>query len=196
METGEIVLLCFAVLSTIAFPVWFFRSGRAMVQRNAVERENLLASYRPTQTLAEVAVLISSPVELRARAIRGALRVWLDCKVPRPAGSWSVSGTLSFRAVPEGASYRADHASIDVPFSVGEDSEGTVSSISCPAGATGIRGPSGVNRMDGGSGGTLLQLVELTSSVPGSELFVRVVLDKLSGAEGATFRVFLGVSSV
>jgi hypothetical protein len=196
METGEIVVICVAVLTSVAFPVWFFRSLRASAERNAAMREDFVTTFRPTRTLAEGAVALSAPVELRAQAVHGALRVWLDCAVSRPAQSWSVSGTLSFRAVPQGAGYRADHASIDVPFTVGEDSEGYVSAIPCPANTAGIRGPSGALSMESASGGVLLQLAELTSSAPGTELFVRVALGERTGAAGATFRAFISVSDV
>lgn len=195
MEDGQIALLVVVVLATLAFPVWFFASARATGARVANDREQLLAAYRPTQTLAESALLLSAPVELRTQAARGALRVWLDCKA-RPTRSWSASGTLSVRGVPEGAGYREDHASVAMPFTVGEDSEGMLSSASPPAGASGLRGPTGVLGMENGSGGVMMQLGEITGFAPGSELFVRVVIDQLSGADGATFRAFIGVSSV
>jgi hypothetical protein len=196
METGELVVMGVAAVATVAFPIWFFRSFRSAAQRSGVMVEQLLAAYRPEQTLVESALALGTAVELRAQAVQGALRLWLDSEVSSVRGSWSATGTLSFRAVPEGAGYRADHATVEVPFRVGEDSEGSVTSVSVPAGAAGIKGPTGVLSMVGSAGGRMLQLAELGPFAPGTELFVRIVVAELSGAERATFRALIGVSPV
>lgn len=182
---GEALTVVVVMAVGLVFAVVFFMRFRPSKWMVALEAR--VAELRPSQTLAEAVIAPGAPVELRARAIRGAHRIWLASEVVsgNPTGRWSATATISYRAAPEEAGYRADTAMVEERFAVGYDGEGGVTSPKAK----------GILCIPEGMGRQTLQLLSLPSCPEGTELFVRVALDALTDVTTGTFRAFIGVST-
>ncbi len=166
-------------------PCWSWASscsGARLFGKRA-ELDVLAAELRPS-LLAEVPLFLGIPADLHARAIVGAHKLWLASEVTSPDGRWSAVVTITQHVAPSEAAYREAVATIEERFTVGYDGEGGITS---PKATGGLCFPEGIGRQT-------LQLMPLGAVAPGSELRARVTLAALTGAQTATFRVFVGVS--
>lgn len=188
IETLDIVL---AIAGFVGLPgaivAYIVLSGRKL----KAKIETRMAQLTPSQTLAEAMIPADGTVDLRARATRGALKVWLECNVASRTGRWSATARVVHRISPPGVAYREAApeaaATAEWPIAFGDHGDGlsTLGSVSVlRTGALGIpRGDS-----------YWLQLMTLPPCPEGSDLFVRVGIGDLKNAPGATFRAFIGVS--
>ena len=67
-------------------------------------------------------------MDLRARAVRGAHKVWLACELADRNERWSATATLARRVAPPGAGYRdaapEAGATVEAPLQLAEDGDG------------------------------------------------------------------------
>ena len=188
IETLDIVL---AIAGFVGLPgalvAYIVLSQRKLKAKMETRRVQLT----PSQTLAEAMIPVDGTVDLRARATRGAHKVWLECTVASRTGRWSATARVVHRISPPGVAYRdaapEAAATAEWPIAFGDDGDGlsTLGSVSVlRTGALGIpRGDS-----------YWLQLMTLPPCPEGSDLFVRVGIGDIKNAPGATFRAFIGVS--
>ena len=150
--------------------------------------ERLIAQLTPSQTLAEAVIPADGTVDLRARATRGAHKVWLEFNAAEYPGlrstkKWSATARVVHRISPPGVAYRdaAPEAAATAEWTIafGHDGDELFTS-----------GAGGIPRGDS----YWLTLMTLPPCPEGSDLFVRVGIGDIKNAPGATFRAFIGVS--
>lgn len=189
---SELLLVLFFVVGFIVFPAviigWIFFGGRKQSDRMIAH----VARMTPHQTLAEAALSANGTVELRATAITGAHKIWLESNLASTDRDWSVSVSVVHRCSPPGSGYRDKAGDADAiheaSFIIGDDGEGRTTRSAVGARRTGTLGlPRGGNLH-------WLQLVAFPELPPGSDLFVRVTLGEVKNAQSAVFRAFIGVS--
>ena len=193
IETLDIVL---AIAGFVGLPgalvAYIVLSQRKLKAKMETRRVQLT----PSQTLAEAMIPVDGTVDLRARATRGAHKVWLEFNAAEYPGlrstkKWSATARVVHRISPPGVAYRdaapEAAATAEWPIAFGDDGDGlsTLGSVSVlRTGALGIpRGDS-----------YWLQLMTLPPCPEGSDLFVCVGVGDIKNAPGATFRAFIGVS--
>lgn len=184
-------MIALTILGFVLFPAaivsWIVFSGKKM--KTQLDAQVVLLT--PSQTLAESALVAGATIELRARAVSGAHKVWLESHIASGTGRWTARATVAVHVGPPGTGYRdgapEGSKAAETSMTFGEDGDGisVVGAASAPrTGALGIPREGGRH---------WLQLMALPSCAEGSELYVRVGLDALT-AQRANFRAFIGVS--
>jgi hypothetical protein len=162
----------------VAYGVIFFFVKR-FTNRITRGAAALVASQKPTRTLAEALLVEGEAVALRATSVAGYIALWLDHDVVTdPTGSWSGEVMLRWRAGPREGSER---------FTFGADTEGHFTAPS----ATGVLWfPAG---QQGGRDQGILKLAVLSSS-PSEPLEAHCTLLRTPSTKPAVLRVFIGLA--
>jgi hypothetical protein len=147
-------------------------------------------------TFAEVAMIVGAmaggAVELRARALRGAHKIWLECNAPSACGRWSATANVAHHMSIAGTGYREAAPEIgatkELPIPFGDDGDGVTATASPSTRRTGAL------TIPRGGGLCWLQLMTLPPCPDGAEIFVSVAVADLTEPR-VTFRAFVGVSA-